>query len=264
MATLGEKRIGTARAWEGHVKFKIVSVVLVTVTVIFVTVTLLCGAASPAAAQPLRHPGKHVPQVSGARLQAALLQPSAFGTGFQFSASLNTGSRLQSAHATKHVPSLSCDNFETEVYVGFLGDTAGAELEYTNPNARAGYPDAVIGGYEDVVQFATTVSATTLFHQDRTKYSACQSFTYLSSNVTWQGAAVSVSGTKIDGYPAFVVVDTITATGYLPVYISYLYVVADTNVYSLCAFSGHGQEPFPALMTELIQRVQALYPHHRK
>ncbi len=79
-----------------------------------VTAALSFAAAGPAGAQPLRHSDNHKsapPQVTGSRLQSALLPPSAFGPDFTFSASLNAGGKLQTTRAKYHVPSMSCSAF---------------------------------------------------------------------------------------------------------------------------------------------------------
>ncbi len=238
-------------------KFRLVTVVAAAAALSFAT-------AGSAAAQPLGHKPAPPPQVSGSKLQAALLPASAFGSGFTSAAHSDTGPKLDSTRATKHIPSLSCSYFESHVFFGFLGDTAGADLVYTNPNAAAMYPNSIAGGYEDVLQFATTASATTIYNQARAKYVSCRSFTEPAFGVTASVSTLSVVNTKVSGYRAFVVTETASFSGHYikPFYFNVLYVLAGADVYSLWNYSGTNDEPSPALMRTLIQRIQALYRHH--
>src|SRR5262249_38732192 len=148
-----------------------------TVTVMAAATVLSLGVASSAAAQSLGAASgakpAPPPQVTGSQLQAVLLPPPPLGAGFTFVSSLDTGHKLATTHAKYHVSGLSCVAWETKVYSGFLGDTAGADTEFSNPNPRPSYPETLIGGYEDVLQFATTASATSMYNQARAKYAAC-------------------------------------------------------------------------------------------
>lgn len=243
-------------------KFKVVIVVLAVAVLSFTAV-------GSAAAQPLRfangHKSTQPPQVSGAQLQMALLPPSAFGSGFTFWASLNTGSKLQTTHAKLYLPGMSCNAFESKLYAAFFGDTAGAVEKYTNPAPRATYPDTIIDGDEDVLQFASAAAATTFYTRAEAKYAACRSFVEsIPGGDTYDVSTLSVAKTSVSGDQAFQVTEALAVSGYrvTPLYDNFLYVVSGTNVYSLGTFSGSNDEPSPALMANLIHRVQALYPHH--
>lgn len=233
------------------------------VTVVAAAAALSFAAAGSAAAQPLGHKPAPAPQVSGSRLQAALLPPSAFGSGFTGAAHFDTGPKLATTHATKHIPSMSCSYFDGHVFFAFLGDTAGAALQYTNPGWFASYPDSIVTGYEDVLQFATAASATAIFDQARAKHAACKTFTEPTFIGTAAVSAISVTNTRVSGDRAFVVTEFLTFPGRptKPVYSNTLYVVAGTNVYSLGDLTGVNDEPSPALMRTLIHRIQALYRH---
>jgi hypothetical protein len=252
------QRPGDPRSWGGIVKLKVVAVMIA-------ATAMSLASASSAAAQPHAFASEQKtarpPQVSGSQLEAALLPPSAFGPNFAFSSSLDSGSKLQSTRATKYVPSLTCNIFETTAYVGFLGDTAGAYMGYTNPGWRATFPDSIIGGWEDVLQFASTGEAATLYGQARAKFAACGSFSYTGSGYTFTGDTLSVSNTTVDGDRAFVVIEYLTVPGYFAEYHTFLYVVAGTNVYSTVDVLGTNDEPSPALMSNLIHGIQALYSH---
>jgi hypothetical protein len=232
------------------------------VTVVAAIAALSFAAAVPAEAQPLGH--AKPPQVTGTRLFAVLPPASAFGAGFTRSAWGNTGSQLATTHIKDHIPNLGCNYFESHVFWGFLGDTAGAEIDYSNPNWRSTFPSSTISGYEDVLQFATTAAATTLYNQERAKYVACRSFTEPGPpGITAQVGTLSVRNTTVGGDRAFLVTELASILPYDPEYLVFLYVYSGTNVYSLQEINGTNDEPSVTLMRTIIHRVQALYPHNK-
>jgi hypothetical protein len=243
-------------------KFKIVAVIAA-------ALALSSATAGSAGARPLgsvnQPKSARPPQVNGVRLQAAMLPPSAFGTDFTFSEALNSGARLMSTRIKDHVPSMSCGAFEGRVYISAFGDTAGADVRYSNPDAASAYPDTIFLGDQYVLQFATAASAVTFYSQARAKYAACVSLTEpFIGTYTASVDTLSVTKTSVGGNQAFLVTQYISVPGYFekPLYLLYLYVVAGTDVYGLSDAGGTNDEPSPALMSNLIHRVQALYPHH--
>jgi hypothetical protein len=226
------------------------------VAVLAAATALSFTAVGSAAAQPLAPA-----QVNGVRLQAAMLPPSAFGSGYTFDEALNSGTKLQSTHAKDHVPSMSCNAFEDKVYVSSFGDTAGAVLRYSNPNWFSSYPNTVVDGDEYVLQFATNAAAATLYSQAQAKYAACSTLNEPFFKTTAEVDTLSVAKTTVSGNKAFVVIQRLQAPGYKVLYLVYLYVVSGTNVYDLSDISGTNDEPSHTLMSQLIHRVKALYPH---
>lgn len=240
-----------------------------TVMVTAAVAALSFAAAGSAAAQTLgpsvqRMPASP-PQVSGASLLSGMLSPSAFGAGFTFGASLNTGSKLQSTHANKHVSGLSCAGFQGTQWVSGFGNTAGAAEKYNNPNWS---PRALgIGyGFEDVLQFATTGAAATYFNQADAKYSSCREFTEPNPGDTRPGGGtydvnvLADSKTTVRGDRGFTVTQQIAlseAPG-ITLYIDVLYVVAGGDVYSLWDVNSSNDEPSPSAMSSLIHRIQSL------
>lgn len=230
------------------------------------------AAAGAAVAQPAARDGQlksATPQISGSRLQTGLLPAPAFGTGFTLGTTLNTGSGLLSAPAAQNVPASSCSTFEGKIYVSGFGNTAGALAEYVNPNAAMQRPEAIIQGFQDVIQFATASAATTFFTAARAKYAACLSFSEPNptdtspGGGTFQISTLGVAKTTIGGAAAFSVTQQVAlsekpgATEFVDV----LYAVAGPDVYSMWQQSGTNDEPSPTLMGKLITRIQALYPH---
>jgi hypothetical protein len=234
------------------------------VTVVAAAAALSLAAAGSAAAQPLRHKPAPPPQVTGVKLQSAMLPPADFGAGYTFLESYNSGRKLQSTRPKDHVARMSCGTFEGGVFVSDFGDTAGAVVRYSNPNWRSAYPSTILLGDEYVLQFATTASATTFYNQARAKYAACVSFNTTSGFGPATVNTASVAKTTVAGHQAFLVTQGVTFARFLqtPFYLLYLYVVAGTNVYYLSDASGTNDEPSVKLMTTVIHRVQALYPHH--
>jgi hypothetical protein len=247
--------------------------VKLTIAAVAAIAALSLAVASPAAAQPsgLRGQDKIAPppQITGTRLQTGLLPASAFGPHFTVTNTLNTGGKLGSTHATMQVPTASCSTFEGEIYVSGFGNTAGAVDRYVNADASTQRPGAIIYGFQDVIQFATTSAATTFFNQAQAEYVACLSFSEPNptdtspGGGTFQISTLLVSNTTVSGDQAFRVIQAIALSetpGHAK-YIDVLYVLAGTNVYSLWQESGMNDEPSPTLMTQLIRKIQALYPH---
>jgi hypothetical protein len=231
------------------------------------------GTASAAAGHPDKHKPKPKPkpaaaaQVSGTRLQTALLPDSAFGDGFTSAIKLNTGGSLLPPGGRLHVPTMDCSSFEDYIYIGGFGDTAGALDSMVNPNPFPDYPNTVVYGIQSVNQFASTQAAATYYSQAFAKYGACQSFTEPNPGDTSPGggsldvSTMSVSQTSVGSYHAFQVVELVgfsEAPG-VTFYNNVLVVAAGTNIYQFWDMSGTNDEPSPTLMTQLIQRTQKLY-----
>ena len=130
------------------------------ITVMAAATALSLGMAGPALASPLSSKSKPAPQVTGPRLQSALLPASAFGDGFTVADHKNTGNKLVSTKAHIKPSSLSCRNFAMFIYIGGFGNTAGAVDGVNNPNPNfADYPNIVLAGDQAVLQFKTTRAA---------------------------------------------------------------------------------------------------------
>jgi hypothetical protein len=230
------------------------------------------AAVGSAAAQPLllgsQHEPASPPQVNGPRLATALLPASDFGEDFVADGGIVSGSKLQTTQASKPVSGQSCEQFEDNEYVSFVGDTAGADKGYLNTAWRVGWPYDTAIVDQDVVQFATTRQATTYFGQAYAKYAACRSFTVPNPGDTVPGGgsfdagSVSVSKTSVSGHQAFAAAELWAPSEESGrfLHIDVLFVVSGTNVYNLWQVDGTNNRPSYALMSDLIRRVQALYP----
>jgi len=247
-----------AAGLEGNVKFKVIAVIS--------TATALgLGLAGSAAASPLSH--KPAPQVTGARLQSALLPASAFGGGFTVTQRLNNGSKLWSTRINLKLSKLSCTDFEQYIFVAGFGNTAGATDSVNNPNPDlSSYPSVVLGGDQAVLQFKTAAAAASFYNQAQARYKQCTAFTEPdpADNTQLELTLRSLSTTTVSKNKAFQVNQLVdfAAVPALSFYANTAVVLAGANVYTIDDVNGTN-DPIPAsLLGKLINRVQALYQHH--
>lgn len=227
------------------------------------------GTAGTAAASPLSHKPKPkpAPQVTGVRLQSALLPPSAFGDGFTVIDHLSTGSKLRSTQVHIKPSSLSCAAFEQYIYVGGFGNTAGAANSVFNLDpAWADYPSLVLGGDQAVIQFKTAQAATSFYNQAYAKYRQCSAFTQadpIDNTIQWELTTQSLSKTTINKNQAFQVNQLVDLSD-LPAasfYGNTAVVLAGTNVYTVDDVNGTNDPISDSLLGTFVKRVQALYKH---
>jgi hypothetical protein len=249
-----------SRVLEDNVKLKAIVVIAAATAVSF-------GLAGSAAASPLGAKSKPAPQVSGVRLQSALLPASAFGAGFTVTQRLNTGKKLWSTRAWYKPSSLSCVNFEGYIYAGGFGNTAGALDSVNNPNpALADYPSLVLGGDQAVLQFKTAKAAASFYNRAYARYKQCSYFTEsdTADNIQLELTLQSLSKTTISKHQAFQVIQyvDISAAPALSFYANTTVVLSGTNVYTVDDVNGTNDAISASLLGRLINRVQALYRHH--
>jgi hypothetical protein len=243
------------------VKFKAIAVIAITTTALSLSV------AASAATSPVGHKAKPAPQVTGVRLQSALLPTSAFGDGFTVTDRLSTGKKLWSTRARFKPSTLRCANFETYVFAGGFGNTAGAADSINNANpAFADYPSLVLGGDQAVLQFKTAKAAASFYGQAYTKYKQCVDFTESDPSDLGQFELTvqSLVKTTINKNKAFQVTQLVdlSAAPAFSFYANTAVVLAGTNVYTLDDLDGTNDPISSSLLGSLIKRVQALYKHH--
>ena len=222
--------------------------------------------AGSAAASPLGRTSKPAPQVTGVRLQSALLPASAFGGGFTVVDRINSGKKLRSTQVFIKPSKLSCVNFETYVFVAGFGNTAGAADEINNPNpAFADYPSVVLGADQAVLQFKTASAATSFYNQAYTRYKQCSDFTESdpADNIQLELTVQSLSKTKINKHQAFQLIQYVdlSALPALNFYQNTAVVLAGTNVYTIADVNGTNDPISASLLARFVNRVQALYKH---
>jgi hypothetical protein len=241
------------------VKFKAIAVIAAATAV-------SVGMGGAALASPLSQKAAPAPQVTGVRLQSALLPASAFGDGFTVSQRLNTGKNLWSTRASIKPSTLSCAKFESYIYVGGYGNTAGATEGVNNPNpAFADYPSVVLGGDQTVLQFKTAQAAASFYSQAYTRYKQCSAFTesYPADNIQLELTNQSLSKTTIGKHQAFQLIQYVDLSEVpaLNFYANTAVVLAGTNVYTIDDVNGTNDPISASLLGSLINRVQALYTH---
>jgi len=128
---------------------------------------------APAAAQAATHPV----QVTGAKLKSALLPASTFGSGFKLVEATGSGKTLWHQKATKHVPTMSCANFEIQGLTRY-GESAAAASAILNSGTTeiTSLSNLNLLYEQTVYQFPSTKAAATFYNQAHAKYAACKSF----------------------------------------------------------------------------------------
>jgi hypothetical protein len=234
------------------------------ISLIATAAALSLGMAASAAASPLSHQAKPAPQVTGARLQSALLPASTFGSGFTVTQRLNTGKSLASTRARLKPSSLSCAKFENYIYVGGFGDTAGAMDSVSNPNpAFADYPEIVLAGDQAVIQFKTASAAASFYNLAYARYSKCSDFTDSLPGISdkFELSNQSMSKTTIKKNKAFQLIQYVDDASLpaLNFYAATTVVLSGTNVYTIDNVDGTNDPISTSLLGNLINRVQKLY-----
>jgi PknH-like extracellular domain len=245
----------------------------VMVTVAASAAALSFAAAGSAAAQTLGHPVQRMPasvsQVTGSRLVKGLLPASAFGPSFYLpkGGTISSGGKLTSTRVKQTPGSLSCGTFVNENYTTGWGNTAGAGVLYVNSAwTIQNSAFTLYSVVQDVVQFATAHAASTFFSQAYAKLSACRSFVVPNPGDTSPGGGsytvsdTSTSKTHVSGHQAFWTSElwALSEGSRYNSDVEILYAVSGTDVYYLWENNGTNDEPSPALMSDLIHRVQSL------
>jgi hypothetical protein len=239
-------------------KFKAIAVMLA-------ASALSLGVAGSALASPLS--AKAAPQVTGSRLQSALLPASAFGDGFTIFNRHNSGSSLRSTQAVIRPSNLSCVNFETYAYLAGFGNTAGALDSINNSNpAFSDFPSVILGGDQYVLQFSSTGAAQSFYNRAYARYKQCSALNepYPALQTHVELTTQSLSNTTIVNHKAFQLIqhaDFASLSGF-DFYQVTAVVLAGTNVYTVDDVDGTNDPISASLLGNLINRVQALYKHH--
>ncbi len=236
-------------------KFKAIAVTI--------AATLSLGMAGSAGAS-LRNQASPAPQVTGVRLQSALLPASAFGGGFTTFNRHNSGSTLRSTQAVIRPSSLSCAKFEEYNYVAGFGNTAGAVDSILNPNPAIGdYPNVILGDDQAVLQFNSAGAAASFYNRAYARYKQCSAFTepLPADHTTVELTTQSLSNTAIGNHKAFQLIQHADLASFarFDFYVVTAVVLAGTNVYTVDDVNGTNDPISASLLGRLISRVQALY-----
>jgi hypothetical protein len=234
------------------------------ITVMAAATALSLGMAGPALASSLSARSKPAPQVTGTRLQSALLPASAFGSGFTAENRKNTGNKLLSTKAVIKPSSLSCRTFAMFIFIGGFGNTAGAVDGINNQNPNFEDPSTVYFDDQAVLQFKTAQAAASFYNQAYAKFKQCSAFTENLFGLQLELTTSSLSTTTVNKNKAFQLIQyaDIAALPIASQYQSTAFVLSGTNVYTIDNVSGTNDPISASLLSSLIKRVQALYRHH--
>ena len=216
---------------------------------------------APAAAQAATHPV----QVSGAKLKSALLPASAFGSGFKVVGATSSGKSLMHQKATKHVPTMSCTNFENQGLTGYGQSAVATSVTINNSAAiTTSLSNLNILYDQTVYQFPSTKAAATFYSQAKAKYASCKSFTAFVSSGPDSGKTMitlkSLAKTTVGTHKAFQLVQSLadSAMPDVPVYLSTLVTVEGADVFFIVDFTMSNHQIPTKTMLKLVNRVKAL------
>ena len=215
---------------------------------------------APAAAQAATHPV----QVSGVKLKSALLPASTFGSSFKLLGASSSGKSLWPPRATKHVPTMSCANFENQGLIRY-GESAVATSVILNNGATniTSLSNLNLLYNQTVYQFPSAKAAAAFYNQAHAKFAACKSFTEAvsgSPNGNLTITLKSIAKTKVGTHQAFKIAQGIGDSGITSVPLNFetLVTVAGADVFVVADFTTANQ-PVPAkTMLKLVNRVKAL------
>ena len=204
-------------------------------------------------------------QVTGVRLQSALLPAAAFGDGFAIYNRHNSGSVLRSTQAVTRPSSLNCAQFAQYTHIAGFGNTAFALDSINNPTLPFGaYPSVILGGDQYVLQFASGRSAALFYNQAYARYKQCSAYSvYVSARkATIDLTTQSLSSTTIGNHKAFQLIQNAVISSFpkIPFYQFTAVVLAGADVYVVDDVDGTN-DPISSLLGSLISRVQALSKH---
>ena len=215
---------------------------------------------------PAAHASSRPPvQVTGNKLQSALLPALSFGSDHQVVKSASSGKWLLHQKARDHVPTMSCGGFE-DVAMGPFGQTASAFSIVNNQNPFADYPNTDFFFWQSVYQFSSAKAAATFFNQEQAKYAKCADFTMTipADSVPGSGSMEvtnqSMAKTKVGKYQSFEA-GQIGAPSEAPGDTNQLnttITVEGTGVFAIESFSGTNDTVSANLMLNLINRVKKL------
>jgi PknH-like extracellular domain len=215
---------------------------------------------APAAAQAATHPV----QVSGVKLKSALLPASTFGSGFKLLGATSSGKSLWHQTPAKHVPAMSCANFENQGLTRY-GESAVASSVILNNGATniTSLSNLNLLYNQTVYQFPSAKAAAAFYNQAHAKFAACKSFSEAVSgdpNGNLTITLKSIVKTKVGTRQAFKIAQGISDSGMtgVPLNIETLVTVAGADVFVVADFTTANQ-PVPAkTMLKLVNRVKAL------
>ncbi len=215
---------------------------------------------------PVAQAATHPVQVTGAKLESALLPASTFGSDWQWDFKLWSRG-IWHFKATDRVATMSCSKLELSTVLLRVGES-GVALSYNdNTDPWPSFPNVQFFYYQAVYQFPSTKAAGTFFNQAKAKYAACKDFKVNSlpgDPVPGGGVEEIVNQTmthhKVGSYQAFQVgqLDDLSDAPGETLNPNTSVALAGTNVYIIDSVGGTNDPVSDSMMLKLINRVKKL------
>jgi hypothetical protein len=223
---------------------------------------LLCAAVITVASIALIAPSAQAAtpgsiQVTGDQLGSALLPPSDFGSGYKAQGKVDSGNVLESPQVVTNVSTMSCNKFVIGPFgADGLGETAVATVSDITQGTGALYEQVVY-------QFPGTRASESFYKTTYARYGKCGPSTDPAPGVGGKMTTRtrSVSRSRVDGHPAFEVVQSTTFShdpaGVPPIITDWLFTIDGADIFIQQAIGGSAA-PLWSLTERLISRVSAL------
>jgi hypothetical protein len=217
----------------------------------------------PAAAQAATHPV----QVTGAQLKSALLPTSTFGSDFSLLGATSSGKSLWHKQATKHVPAMSCTNFENAGLANFgesaVAVSASIDNSVFTSTAPSSLSNLTLLYEQEVYQFPSTKAAVAFYNQAYAKYASCKSFNDTAAGGGGENTKIvlkSIARTKVGTHPAFKLTQGLGDSGLpgISLNLNTLVTRSGADVFIVIDFSTTNHTVAPKTMLKLVNRVKAL------
>ena len=220
---------------------------------------LLAPAAAQAATRPV--------QVTGAQLKSALLPTSTFGSDFSLLGATSSGKSLWHKQATKHVPTMSCTNFENADLANFgesaVAVSASIDNSVLTTSAPSSLSNLTLLYEQEVYQFPSTKAAAAFYNQAYAKYASCTSFSDTAAGGVGNNTKIvlkSIARTTVGTHQAFKLTQGLGDSG-LPgvsLNLNTLVTRSGADVFLVVDFSTTNHTVAPKTMLKLVNRVKAL------
>jgi hypothetical protein len=206
---------------------------------------------SIASAAPAPSPGAI--QLTGDRLESALLPVSFFGSGYaRYGGIFSSGNQLESTTVYENIAAMSCSAFWGEFSASGYGETSLVTDAIDDVNLPQDYDQIIY-------QFASPPAASSFYSAEYKKYAKCRAFEEPGDDPA--GITQSVITKKVAGHHAFLVSQVVHEPDNPTEY--YFLVVTDGAdvfiVQALDVSNTDPGDPSPStVITKLISRVSAL------
>lgn len=216
---------------------------------------------------PAAQAATHPVQVTGTKIESALLPASTFGSGWDPVLKLWTKG-IWHFKATDHVATMSCAKLELSTALLRVGES-GMATSWTDNDTDwvPSFPNVELTWYQTVYQFPSTKAASAFYSAAKAKYAKCNDFKInsLPGDPVPGGGVEEITNqtmthNKVGSYQAFQTgqLDSFSDDPGFALDLNTTAVLAGTNVYFVENFSGTNDPVSNGTMTKLINRVKKL------